>query len=165
MSDKEPQLKKRISIPKSLSNEARNALAENIIQFIKDRTANNKDVEGKKFHKYSDSYIASPDFKNAGKSANDVNLRLTDEMMESIELIDQGSGYITIGFKENTNANNKGVWAQRSDNGPSRMFLGISDKDLEKVLAKTQLEVPSTNSALSTAANSLTESILKRFGL
>lgn len=161
----EPQLKKRISIPKDLDENARSALADNVIQYIKDRTANNKDVNGKKFHKYSDSYIHSADFRAAGKSASDVNLRLTNEMMDSIQLLDQGKGYITIGFEDGSAANDKGVWQQRADNGVPRIFLGINEKDLEKVLAKTQLENPSVNAAIDNATNSIVNSLLKGFGL
>jgi hypothetical protein len=156
----EPQLKRRISIPKDLSAEARDALANNIIDYIKERTEKSKDIDGNRFAGYSESYSNSLDFKNAGKSKGHVDLRLTEEMMESIEILDSGTGYITIGFQADTPANDKGVWNQRSDNGPSRMFLGVNDKDLERLIAKTEVEYPTTSIAVGIVGN-----LLKRFGI
>lgn len=157
----EPQKKKRIAIPKDLTEEARITLANNVIEYIKERTDKNLDIDKKRFHKYSESYINSPDFKAAGKSPNDVNLRLSNEMMESMELIDQGPGYITIGYQEGTAANDKAVWQERSDNGPSRMFVGISDKDLEVQIAKARID----SGIIDKAASGLANNILKKFGL
>lgn len=157
----EPQKKSRINLPKDLSQEARTLLADKVISLIKERTDKNKDVDGSKFAPYSNSYVASQDFKNAGKSKSDVNLRLTNEMMDSIQLIDQGPGFITIGFESGTDANDKAVWQERSDNGPSRKFVGINDKDLTRLLAEVQVEMPSAN----TQVDILTTSILRKMGL
>lgn len=160
----EPQKKKRIIIPKDFDSASRKLLAKNVIDFIKERTDKSVDVDGKKFHPYSKSYVESDNFQIAGKSKGDVNLRLTNEMMESIELLEDGPGYITIGFEEGTDANNKAVWNERSDNGPSRKFVGINDKDLEKVIASTRLDTGLTTE-IDKAATSITDTILKRFGL
>lgn len=157
----EPQKRKRIEVPKDLSKEARVVLATNVIDYIKERTEKSKDVDGKKFEPYSQSYINSPEFKIAGKSKNHVDLRLSNEMMESMELLDQGPGYIVIGYEEGTFANDKAVWNERSDNGPSRKFVGISDKDLEVQIAKARVETNETNVVASTLASR----ILKGFGL
>jgi hypothetical protein len=158
---KEPQLKKRITVPPNLDAEERLAVAEGVIEFIKQRTDKGLDVNGNRFAPYSESYVESKDFELADKSKNEVNLRLTDEMMESMQVIDSGRGFITIGFESGTEANDKAVWQQRSDNGPSRQFLGIAEKDLELVLAKTTV----AEKAINEAAGSLASRILRGLGL
>ena len=155
----EPHLFKKISIPNGLSLDARSALADEIVSFIKERTDKNLDVNGNKFHSYSEAYINSPDFKAAGKNKNDVNLRLSNEMMDSIQVLSIGNDSVTIGFEPNTPANDKGSWNIASDNGPSRKFLGINEKDLDKLIAKVKVDY-STNIETTSLANA----ILKSFG-
>lgn len=157
----EPQKKSRINIPRDLSEEERNLLADKVVNLIKERTDKNKDINGSKFAPYSKSYVESKDFKNAGKSKSDVNLRLSNEMMDSIQLIDQGPGYITVGFESGTDANDKAVWQERSDNGVSRKFVGINDKDLARLLAEVKVESPTKT----TKVDTLAKSILKFWGL
>jgi len=157
----EPQLKRRISVPKDLSPRAQKALGEKLIAYIKERTDNGIDKDGSRFSKYSESYVKSQAFKNAGKSKNDVNLRLSEEMMNSLQVLSSGSGYIELGYEPNSSANDKARWSEASDNGPSRKFLGVKDSELQKLVAATVLE----NSSLSTEeedalAAAITSSIL-----
>ena len=160
----ESQLKKRIEIPKEFGPTERQALASKVIEHIQKRTENNLDIENKKFTKYSDAYINSPAFKIAGKSPTDVNLKLSGEMMQSIELIAHGNGFIQIGFESGTEANNKAVWTQADDNGPSRMFLGVDDKILERLIAEVNVESPDLNNFAQDLASKTAKSILKRLG-
>lgn len=161
----EPQLKKRIEIPRDLGPQAREQLAFKVISFIQDRTDKGLDINMQKFVAYSDSYVNSPQFSLGGKSKNEVNLKLTEEMMNSIELLGHGPGYLIIGFEEGTDANDKAVWNQRSDNGPSRMFLGIDDKSLAKLVSEVRIESPDAFGAASTVASSLANALLKRLGI
>jgi len=157
----EPQLKKRIQIPKDLSASERKSVALDVINFIKQRTDKGIDANGRKFAPYSNSYVKSTDFEIAGKSKSEVNLRLSDEMMESIELLDSGNGYIVIGFESGTPANDKAVWAQRDDNGPKRAFLDIAENDLERIIASTTV----ADSAIAEESLSLAQRILRNLGL
>lgn len=157
----EPHLFKKIEIPSDLSRDARIALADEIVSFIKERTDRNLDINGAKFAAYSPEYVASADFKAAGKSKGDVNLRLTNEMMDSIQVLDISQSSITIGFDAGSPANDKGVWNQASDNGPSRKFLGVNEKDLEKLIAKVKIE---TSTVSTEQSNSIANAILRSFG-
>jgi len=60
-----------------------------------------------------------------------VNLTLTGQMMKDLSVIELSSDVITIGFNKEENAE-KALW--NIDRG--RDFLGIEDKELEKLAAK-----------------------------
>jgi len=135
----EPQKKVRISIPTGLSSSEREELSDEIIEHIRKRTQSGKDVEGKPFAPYSKNYINSLDFKNAGKSASRVDLTLSEDMLEAMEVLSHGSGYITIGYEEGSAENDKAVWNERAQGtkrkkGPARKFLGISTQELASIL-------------------------------
>ena len=163
----EPQLKRRLSIPRDLSSDDRVKLAELVINFIQDRTNKGKDINNKPFQTYSQDYIESRDFKTAGKSRR-VNLSQTGDTIASIELLSHGSGYITIGYDAGSHENDKAVWLQRSDNGASRKFLGIDDVSLSKFVKQIQRENPTTKDnerSIRDARNTTVANILKLFGL
>jgi hypothetical protein len=127
-------LKYTVTIPDNLNTFQREELSQRIIQTIKERTNQGIGVNGQKFASYSSSYVNSLPFRIAGKSASQVNLRLSDEMMDSLEVVDSGSGFITLGFT-NASAEQKAEWNAASDNGPSREFLGISQSELDALLS------------------------------
>jgi hypothetical protein len=106
-----------------------------IIRRIQDRTLEGIDSEGKPFAGYSKRYVDSKEFRIAGKSASRVDLRLTHEMMNSLAITESAKGSVTIGFTS-TEASKKAEWAEASDNGPSRKFMGISESELSKILAQ-----------------------------
>lgn len=138
----EPQKKKRIDLPKDFDETDRTLAAQLIIEQIVERTADNRDVNGKRFPNYSSSYANSLDFKIAGKSKGDPNLRLSGDMLDSIQLLDNKPGYITIGYNEGTPENDKAAWAETTDNGVARRFLGVSDSELEIIVAKVKTDRP-----------------------
>lgn len=116
------------------------------------RTLEGRDLEGNKFAPYSKRYKESKDFQIAGKSST-VDLRLTHEMMNSLEVLESGAGSITIGFT-NPEAGKKAEWAEASDNGPSRKFMGVTDAELSSILK--QYAAPTV------ATRGLAEEILRR---
>jgi hypothetical protein len=136
----EPQKSKRIKLPSNLSDNAKRRVGEKVIDFIKNRTLENIDINGKRFANYSESYSKSPEFILAGKSKTDPNLRLSGVMMEELDILEVGNSHITIGYVEGTDSNNKAVWAERSDNGPARTFLGILDNHLEPIIKEAIVE-------------------------
>lgn len=171
----EPQKKKRINLPKDFDSTDRARAAELLVTKIIERTNKNIDAEGKRFKNYSSSYANSLDFKIAGKSQNDPNLQLSGDMLNSIQLIESASGYITLGFNEGTPENDKAVWAERSDNGPVRKFLDVRPNELAQVIAAVRIERPRALASLAkdelatkTAASvtsQITNSILKNLGI
>ncbi len=163
----EPQLKTRLTIPRDFSSAERNTLAILVIQFIESRTQQGKDINNSSFPPYSQSYKESKEFEIAGKTSR-VNLRQSGDTLASIELLSDGPGYITIGYIGGSLENDKAVWLQRSDNGVSRKFLGISDKDLNRFIEQVQRErgPEGEDSAARRLANSLiSNAILKKLGI
>lgn len=140
----EPQKKKRINLPKNLDETDRLKVGRLAIETIKERTANNTDYTGKRFPNYSESYASSLEFKIAGKSKTDPDLRLSGDMLDSLQIIENGPGYVTIGYNPGTAENDKATWAERTDNGPARKFLGVQDSELELIIAQVNAERPTT---------------------
>lgn len=126
-----------VSIPLEYSPEDFPIIGKRIVEFIKDRTDKGVDKDNKNFSKYSPSYINSLDFKIAGKSASNVNLQLTGDMIGVLDILnsDSDKGYITIGYTSGPE-NDKAAWQQENTQKgfPKRLFLGISDKDLKQIL-------------------------------
>lgn len=145
----EPQVTFTFNVPEDFDETARQIVGRKAVDLIIERTNNGVDRYGNKFAPYSESYINSLDFKNAGKSADEVNLQLTGEMLlGGLQVISQGPGFVTLGFEPGTPENDKAAWNQASDNGPSRSFVGLMDKELELIIAETRIEQPRNLSSL-----------------
>jgi hypothetical protein len=131
-----------LDIPDTLTPADREALGEDIIDFIYNRTQKGIDKNGKKFPPYSKEYIESLDFKLAGKSKNQVNLTLTGDMLAALDIISHKPGKLTIGISDDNDAellgraegNITGYYGKSSKRKP-RNFLGISDEDLERLIS------------------------------
>lgn len=115
------------------------AIAQSFINKIIDRTLENKDRFGKPFKKYSKSYINSLDFQSFGKSASDVNLKLTGEMLDSIEVLSTIGSKLVIGIKGDNAAKAyghiKGMQGHPTLEGktPIRDFFGVTENDVSEV--------------------------------
>jgi hypothetical protein len=133
------QQKVEITIPKIYNPEERQAIAIDVIEFIRKRTEDGLDKDGKKFPKYSTQYKKSLDFKIAGKS-NSVNLRLTGDMMDLLDVLSTQPGKIKIGYEKGDDINGRvegnrlGSYGGKPDSSRARDFLGISKKDLGRIL-------------------------------
>lgn len=136
-----------VTVSKKYNKETRHAIAQEIIDFIIKRTKNkNVDKDGKPFPKYSKGYTKSLDFKIAGKRPSKIDLSLTEEMlfsMKHLKGMDQ-DGKISIGYdgkdlklNGKVEGNRIGSYGKPSGNPKkARDFLGISEKDLDKILKK-----------------------------
>lgn len=132
--------REKIKISKKHGALSRVAIAKEVIDYIIKRTEQGKDKDEVKFQGYSESYKKSLDFKIAGKSPNKVNLRLTNEMMNSLKLLSHKPGEITIGYdKSDTDLNGKvegnrlGTYGQKKPVTRPRDFLGIKETKLKKI--------------------------------
>jgi len=133
----------KVEIPKQYTPIERVAIANEIIEFMIKRTKSGKDVNGSSFPKYTQEYINSKNFDIAGKSKGKVDLELSGEMLNNIELLSHGSGSLLIGFdKSDSELNGKvegnriGSYGGEPDSEKARDFLGITNDDLEKILKK-----------------------------
>lgn len=119
----------------------REAIALEVIDKITKRTLQGKDKNGEAFAKYSKAYTDSINFKIAGKSKSQVNLKLSGDMLDSIKIL-KNSTKVEIGFEKGSTENGKadgnirGTYGQSSPVGPERDFLGISDRELQLILRK-----------------------------
>lgn len=162
----EPQLKNRLNIPRDLSSGERQLVARRVIEFIQDRTDKGRGVGGGKFPSYSDEYADSLEFKIAGKRQSLPNLQQSGDTIHSIKLLSNGPGYVIIGFDSGTEENDKAVWLQRSDNGVSRVFLGISNKELAKIVKSVQsLRTDSDARTQESLSQSVVAGVLRRLGI
>lgn len=123
------------------SVEEREAIAIEVIDKIIKRTKQGKDKDGATFAPYSTEYRNSQNFKNGGKSGA-VNLVLSGDMLDSISILKNAAGKVSIGFDKGSAENGKadgnirGTFGHSKTVGPKRDFLGISDDELETILRR-----------------------------
>jgi hypothetical protein len=125
----EPKQTKVILIPREYNTNTREMIGQDIVDFIIRRTGDGLDVSNKPFKGYSKSY---------GKPGT-VDLEESGDMLSGLAVVDHGPGYITIGF-DSTEANDKAAWIQKPEGQkkgkqPPRQFVGISARDLARILA------------------------------
>ena len=125
-----------IEIPKEYGPTEREAIAQDVIDLIIERSQAGKDRDGKKFKSYTKDYAAQ---KGVGRS--EVDLTLSSEMLNSIELISSRSGKVIIGFENGSQENAKadgnirGTYGQSEPiPGKARDFLGVRDSELKRIL-------------------------------
>ena len=127
-------MKTKIELPDDLdlSKDDRDVIAENILEYIRDRTLSGVGIKsGRRFNfpAYSDSYVKSAVFKRAGKSAGEINLKLSGEMLDELRILSARGNNILIGFENGTLSNDKA-----DGNSKTRPFLGINKGELQDIL-------------------------------
>lgn len=134
----------------------RNQLGIEIVNYIVNRTKNGQGIGGKPFkQKYSDNYIKTADFRIADKDPADVNLTLTGDMLDSVEVIDSSVvGRIVIGFILDTE-NDKSVYLEEK----GYRFLGLTQGELNNII--TKFGPPSNGEAPADISTSLVESFVR----
>lgn len=85
------------------------------------------------FVPYSEEYKNSLRFKQARKSKSRVDLRLTNQMLSSIRLIDSIDGQLIIGIDDMSQVA-KAYNHIVGDTLPRRNFLGIAEDELNSIL-------------------------------
>lgn len=128
----EPSQSKIINIPLGYSAGQRKRIGQDIIDFIIRRTQSGIDVNGNLLAGYS------PNYEKTGL----VDLTVTEQMLNSLELLSQGPGFVRIGFT-NREANNKAGYIQnprgQKASSPARTFVGINQEDLSRILERYPL--------------------------
>jgi hypothetical protein len=146
-----------IAIPKGLPETEKLALGEDIIEYMRKRTESGKDNSGGSFPKYSPEYMASLDFKIAGKSSK-VNLTQTGDMLADIEVLDIKNDRLVIGFEKGSLSNDKADghirgWNGRSKERPFLGFEGESEKGkLKSIIKKHEKAIDRDSIALKALA-------------
>ena len=124
----EQKINLRTLLGRKPTNEEKTLFAELSVELINNRTLDGKDIDGKKFTKYSKAYAAK---KGVPRSA--VDLFLDGDMLDSIDLTGETRDTIAIGIIG-------GVDALKSDNHnkgvtlPKREFFGVTRKEAESMI-------------------------------
>lgn len=145
MSKDYPDSEFEVTLDESYSKDQREAIAAEIISFVRQRTLSGKSVTGGGFPKYSSQYVNSVDFKAARKSTK-PNLRLSGDMLAYMELVKNETGKLVIGYgDENPEAgkaegNQIGSYGGSANSGKARKFLGIKPEDLNRILSKYPID-------------------------
>lgn len=127
-----------VELPPGLSAEEKQAVAEEIINYIIKRTREDGvDKNGNKFKKYTKEYA-----KAKGVSRGDVDLTLSSEMLDELDYTIRNRS-LKIGYtkasselKGKVEGNITGSYGGEPDGLKARNFLGLSEEELESILSK-----------------------------
>jgi hypothetical protein len=129
------QIKETIQLPRKLKPAQREVIAEEVIDFIRDRSFAGLDKNNRKFKKYSDKYA-----ERKGVPIDEVDLVLTGELMEKLQVLKITPSEITIGYEKGDSVNAKaegnitGSYGREPNRKKARDFLGITRKDLMSIV-------------------------------
>jgi hypothetical protein len=135
--------KTTINIPRVYTPVERVAIAQDVIDYIVERTKAGKGPGNKawmgKSGEYSKAYQKSVEFRASGKSKN-VNLKLSGDMLDAIGIITDKAGAVTIGITDDdqvgkAEGNIRGTYGKNTPiRGKSRPFLNLTNDELKKIL-------------------------------
>ena len=129
-----------IELPPGLNKTQRDAIADAVIEHIRQRSEAGIANNGSKFPRYSKEYTESVDFKIGGKKKNKVDLTLSGDMLAALQVIKDRRDRLTIGYKKDTEeadkaeGNQLGTYGQPTPiKGKARPFLGFVGKERDKL--------------------------------
>jgi hypothetical protein len=126
-------------------------IGKDIAEFIRKRADANKGIGGKALRSpYSKSYAESTEFKAHGKSPQNVNMRLTGEMLEAINVLDIHGNTLVVGIEGEQAPKAHGHMTGRNGEVPAmkREFFGLTRSELKnEILSKYKSEIADTPSA------------------
>ena len=113
--------------------------AELAIDLIDNRTLDGKDINGKKFTKYSKAYA-----ELKGVTRSSVDMFLEGDMLDSMDEIARTANTVTVGITGDTNSKK----SDNHNNGvtlPKREFFGITKKEARKLAKEVKRVEPSAS--------------------
>jgi hypothetical protein len=133
----------RVEIPPDYSPQEREEIAFEILEYIRNRTAEGKAIGGRKrFPPYSKAYQESLEFKIAGKGTT-PDLKLSGDMLDAMDLLSHSKGSLLLGFENGSEENGRaegnqlGTYGQKSPNSKkARPFLGVTETELKRIIAE-----------------------------
>ena len=111
------------------------AIGQEILDIIRDKTAKKVDKDGIPFQpaKYSKEYADSLEFKVFGKSKGEVNLKLTGDMLGLMDMVDDTRNTLTIGWTDSFQAKKASGHIVGANNLPVRDFFDLNDSDIQRI--------------------------------
>lgn len=141
----EDDRRKRIAYTPILREDAvKREFGRRAIDKILERTNDGIDKKDNPFKKYSKAYIKSLAFQVYGKSAGQVNLKLSGEMQADIDVIKTDRTGVTIGFRDGDQNDKAYGHVYGKGSLPVRDFWGLPDDDQEAIM-KTVLRDANEN--------------------
>lgn len=148
--------------------EQRREIGRQAIKYIKERTSRGNGRDNQPFTQtaqyqggrdnsrtYADTYRESKEFEIAGKSPRPINLRLSGDMLDSLEVLDVSlSGRVRIGYEAAGDNSDK---AQFNEEKGYR-FLDLSQSEVDRIQREGAGSVRSSASSL---AQSIAERIAR----
>lgn len=154
--------REKIKLPTTFKPAERIKIAEVLINHIINRSAAGYDKNNKKFKSYTDAYA---DKKGVGKG--DVDLILSGEMLESLELVSHKNGEIVIGYKKPSDelagkveGNRIGSYGGDPNPKKARDFLGIDSDELSTIISGFEEDEPLTDEEIEQLSRELSEELL-----
>ena len=129
----------KVEIPRDYTPTEREDFGVLVADYIRDRTAKGRGVLNGvpyKFKGYSPGYVASLDFKIAGKSKSKPDLVLSGDMLTDLDVQRTKPGEVIVGFENGSESNDKaegnilGSYGRSPDTGPRRSFLELTGKEI-----------------------------------
>ena len=141
---------KKVKVSDKYTRDEKIAIADEIVEYIRDRSAKGRGPGNKKWSgdagKYSDGYINSLDFKIGEKSKGKVNQRLSGEMLTEMDVLKIDSSGITYGFGFGSEEHGKakgnilGTYGKSKANPKkARDFLELTHAELKTILSEFPL--------------------------
>lgn len=133
-------LKELFGIDLRNNDSLRQALAQAVIDKIQKRTEDGLDRNNKSFKGYSKAYKNSEayaDFRKTGK----VNLRLTGDMLDLMDVIDQSANTVTIGWSDEDEKNKAKGHIDGAGRLPRRDFFGLNSSDISEIKSSFSSEI------------------------
>jgi len=149
-------LKKEFGVDFTGARAVKESIAQAIIDKIVSRTKSGRGMlfkgqEGKEVKlksPYSKMYAGSQDFKAFGKKKSKVNLTLTGDMLESIDIKSIKGNELVIGIVERVEKKKAYAHSTGKENDsklkmPQRPFFGVNSKELTAIKNKFSSEIKS----------------------
>lgn len=148
-----------IFIDPRFSASQRKALGNEFIKYIRSRTKKGNGKGNTPFKQtsefkggrknqrtYADSYIDHQDFKTAGKKPRPINIELSGDTIDSVEVVDVSlPGRVTIGFKKAGDESDKAWYNEEKGYD----FLAMSKDEVNGVVSKAGGIKPGDTQAVS----------------
>lgn len=116
-------------------------IGQAIIDYIIERVDSGRGLGGQQLRPpYSDAYEDSLAFKAFNKSKNDVNMRLTGQMLADLDILEFDGNRIKIGFSDETETA-KAYNHQTGDTVPRRPFFGLTESELNNIIDEFSADI------------------------
>jgi hypothetical protein len=130
--------------------ELKAAIGQAIIDKIISRTKDGLAIGGNKALKaYAKEYVESLNFKAYGKSKDNVNMTMSGDMLGTLDIIDESSNTISIGWDDEQQAA-KAYNHNTGDTVTKRPFFGLNKSETDELRKQFKNEVRDAVKALRT---------------